>query len=147
MSHDWSRISAWNNWESFFFFFNQKESTRKLSSRLKNDTNARRRALSIDSYHAKFVPKPVTHSLLAARSLDYEKKVVFKVVSRTSTPLLLLVLSCSDGKVTLLVHCGLKLQNLTTLLFWNNFGTILRGLINTEVYRRPMILHLLVTNG
>ena len=119
----------------FFFFFNQKESTRKLSSRLKNDTNARRRALSIDSYHANFVPKPVTHSLLAARSLDYEKKVVFKVVSRTGTPLLLLVLSCSDGKVPLLVHCGLKLQTLTTLLFWNNFGTILRGLINTEVYR------------
>ena len=99
--------------------------------------------------HANFVPKPVTHSLLATRSLDYEKKVVFKVVSRTSTstPLLLLVLSCSDGKVPLLVHCGLKLQNLTTLLFWNNFGTILRGLINTEVYRRPMVLHLLVTNG
>lgn len=64
---------------------------RKLgTSRLKNDTSARkafknlRRVLLINRCHTNFVPRPATHSLVAARSVGSGNKMVLREGSRTS---------------------------------------------------------------
>ena len=115
---------------------------RKLgTSRLKNDTSARkafknlRRVLLINRCHTNFVPRPATHSLVAARSVGSGNKMVLREESRTS------IHSCTVA----LWSQGFPLRSTPRLC---HVAFLMNNLINTEVFICPiMVLYLQVTNG